>query len=196
MIRELIALTEVGITNADRDADGGLVTRLRAGDEEAFEILMERYQAALFRYVRSFVGDSEQARDLVQDTFLRAYKSIDNLDDPLMLRSWLYRIAHNLACSLLRRQRLIDWLPLSFEHRSHMPAPDRHAIEVAHIDEALAQVPIEQRAPLLLHLVAGFSYSEIATLLHISEGAVRMRISRGRATFREAYGFEEDDDAS
>jgi RNA polymerase sigma-70 factor (ECF subfamily) len=196
MIRGLSALSEAGISNVERsDADARLVARIRAGDDDAFETLVGQYQAPLFRYLRGFVGDAELARDLVQETFLRAYKSLGSLEDPGLLRSWLYRIAHNQACSVLRRRRLISWLPLLPAHRSGGPAPDRSAIEAARVEEALGRVPRDQRAPLLLHLVGGFSYAEIARLLNVTEGTVRMRISRGRAAFRVAYGAGEDDDA-
>ena len=185
------------MANVERsDADARLVARIRAGDDDAFEALVGQYQAPLFRYLRGFVGDAEHARDLVQETFLRAYRSLGSLEDAGLLRSWLYRIAHNLACSALRRRRLISWLPLAFSQHLSTPAPDRGTLELARVEEALGRIPVQQRAPLLLHLVAGFSYAEIATLLQVTEGAVRMRISRGRAAFRTAYGAGEDDDAS
>jgi RNA polymerase sigma-70 factor (ECF subfamily) len=197
MLRELAVLSEASPLNAERNnADALLVARIRSGDEAAFEALVLRYQAPLFSYLRGFVGDVEQARDLVQDTFLRAYRSFGSLDDPALLRSWLYRIAHNQACSLLRRRRLISWLPLTYDRHSNDAAPDRSAIETIRVAEALERLPIDQRAPLLLHLVAGFAYAEVAAMLQISEGAVRMRISRARVAFRAAYGAEENDDAS
>ena len=194
--QRLAIVSEAGCTEANRDAgDALLVARIRAGDEDAFEIVMVRYQAPLFRYVRGLVGDHELASDLVQETFLRAYRAIDRLADPGLLRSWLYCIAHNQAYSALRRRRLISWLPLVFGQHLSAPAPDRAALEAARVEAALACVPSQQRAPLLLHLVAGFSYAEIAELLPVSEGSVRMRISRGRAAFRAAYGEREDDNA-
>lgn len=197
MVQELMVLSEASATSHDRDhADALLVARIQAGDEQAFEAMMARYQVPLFRYLRGLVGDEEQAHDLLQDTFLRAFRSIGSLSQPALLRSWLYQIAHNQAYSALRRRRLISWLPLSFGQHASAPAPDRSAIESARVAEALARVPAQQRAPLLLHLVAGFSYAEVADLLQVSEGTVRMRISRGRAAFRAAYGGEEDDDAS
>lgn len=188
-----IAAADSDTAGSGRDADARLVAALRAGDDDAFEVLVVRYQAPLFHYLRGFVGDAEQASDLVQDTFLRAHQSLGGLADAGLLRAWLFRIAHNLACSHLRRRRLIRWLPL----RAHHPAPatERSAVEAAHVEAALAQIPAEQRAPLLLHLVAGFSYAEIGVLLGVSEGAVRMRISRGRAAFRAAYHHGEDHDA-
>ena len=190
-------VSEASAIDAERNqADALLVARIRAGDEQAFELLMARYQAPLFRYLRGLVHDQEQARDLLQETFLRAYRAIGALDDPGLLRSWLYRIAHNQAYSVLRRRRLISWLPLAFGRNISTPAPEHGTIAAARVEAALEFVPVQQRAPLLLHLVAGFSYAEVAALLQVSEGTVRMRISRGRAAFRAAYGGEEDDDAS
>lgn len=188
-----VATTDSDAAGPGRDADARLVAALRSGDEDAFEALVLRYQTPLFHYLRGFVGDAEQASDLVQDTFLRAHQSLGGLADAGLLRAWLFRIAHNLACSHLRRQRLIRWLPLRAHH--HTSTTDRSAVEAAHVEAALAQIPAEQRAPLLLHLVAGFSYAEIGALLGVSEGAVRMRISRGRAAFRAAYQHGEDSDA-
>lgn len=179
------------------EGDALLVARLRAGDESAFEVLVGRYQQPLFHYLRGLVGNAEQAEDLLQETFLRAHTSLMSLQEPGLLRSWLYRIAHNLACSSLRRQRLVRWLPLPFFHPTSGPTMEHAALATAHVEAALARVPLEQRAPLLLHLVGGFSYDEVAALLGTTEGAVRMRISRGRAAFRAAYGDHEDcDDAS
>lgn len=197
MLWEPPIVSEVSATGAERnDADALLVARIRAGDHEAFDNLMARYQAPLFRYLRGLVADHELASDLVQETFLRAYRAINSLDDPALLRSWLYRIAHNQAISALRRRRLISWLPLAFGQHVSVPAPDHGTLEAARVEAALARVPAQQRAPLLLHIVAGFSYAEVARLLNVSEGTVRMRISRGRAAFRAAYGPREDDDAS
>ncbi|MFN8478622.1 MAG: RNA polymerase sigma factor [Kouleothrix sp.] len=195
-LQELPIVTEAGAARAERsDADALLVVRLRAGDVDAFELLVERYQLPLFRFLRGLVGSPEQAEDLLQETFLRAFRAIGSLDDPGLLRGWLYRIAHNLALSALRRRRLISWLPLQPGRLLGVVSHDRTAIEAAEVNAALACVPLDQRAPLLLHLVAGFSYAEVAVLLGVSEGTVRMRISRGRAAFRAAYRAGENDDA-
>ncbi len=165
-----------------------LVEQLRAGNEDAFVMLVERYQLPLYRYLVGFIADQELAQDLTQETFLRAFQSIKKLQDAQLLRSWLYQIAHNQACSVLRRRRIVRWLPLAHFQEHHSITMSDAAHETIAVTAALRQLPDEQRAALLLHLVAGFSYLEIATMLGLSEGAVRMRISRGRAAFREAYG--------
>lgn len=185
-------MSESAATGAERSsADALLVARIRAGDDDAFEALMVRYQAPLFRYLRGLVADAELAEDLLQETFLRAFRAIGGLSDPATLRGWLYRIAHNQAISALRRRRLVSWLPLSLW--LHLRAPEPAMLEAARVEQALAQLPTQLRAPLLLHLVAGFSYAEVAELLRLTEPAVRMRISRARAAFRAAYASENDD---
>ena len=129
-----------------------------------------------------------------QETFLRAYKSLGSLDDPVCCEAGCTgsRITRHARCCAggAWSAGCRSW------PRTTGPIPDRSAIEAAQVEEALARVPVDQRAPLLLHLVAGFSYAEIAALLQITEGSVRMRISRGRAAFRQVYGAEEEDDAS
>lgn len=185
-------MTEAHASLAEpNDADAVLVARLRAGDEDAFEQLVARFQTPLFRYLRGLVADAELAEDLLQETFLRAFRAIGGLSDPATLRGWLYRIAHNQAISALRRRRLVSWLPLSLWQ--HLRAPEPATLESARVEQALAQLPAQLRAPLLLHLVAGFSYAEVAELLRLTEPAVRMRISRARAAFRAAYAAENDD---
>ena len=83
MVGEPMILSEASANGADRDdADALLVARVRAGDEDAFELLVARYQAPLFRYLRGLVADPELARDLLQDTFLRAFRAI-GLDELL-----------------------------------------------------------------------------------------------------------------
>ena len=159
-------MSETSASRDERSADAALVTRIRAGDADAFELLVARFQAPLFRYLHGLVGSHEQAQDLLQETFLRAYRALASLDDPALLRGWLYRIAHNQAVSVLRRRRLISWLPLHLSQP--LAAPERGSIEALHVADALARVPVHQRAPLLLHLVGGFSYTEIAAMLGFS----------------------------
>lgn len=185
-------MSEASASRAEpNNADAQLVARLRAGDEQAFEQLVARFQAPLFRYLRGLVADAELAEDLLQETFLRAFRAIGGLSDPATLRGWLYRIAHNQAISALRRRRLVSWLSLG--RWQQLRAPEPATLEAARVEQALALLPAQLRAPLLLHLVAGFSYAEVAELLSLSEPAVRMRISRARAAFRLAYAEDDDD---
>ena len=83
-----------------------LIRHAANGDAAAWEPLVLAHQEAVFRLSYLLLGDPDDAEDIAQETFLRAYRAIGALDDPGLLRSWLYRIAHNQACSALRRRRL------------------------------------------------------------------------------------------
>ncbi len=177
---------------AIRLEDASIVARLRRGNADAFGEVVERYQAAIFRYLLRLTGDYELARDLAQDTFVRAYQAILKTDSDLRLKAWLYRIATNAALQHRRRGRILSFV--SFEEWRRRPEsrgsddpPDTLAVQ-----QALGRVPAEQRACLVLHYVEGFRYGEIALTLGISEEAVRKRVARGKQAFRRAFSGGED----
>src|SRR5437867_1550476 len=97
--------------------DAALVERLRSGDERALEELMARYERRLQRYLRSLVRDEEKARELVQDTFVKLFKNAHQYEPRASFATWLFRIAHNVAVSYLRKKRLM----LVFGFGNHDP---------------------------------------------------------------------------
>ncbi len=164
----------------------------RAEEHALFNELYAAYSAPIYNYIYRLVGDREQAADLLQETFVKVYRSLQSLPQGAGRTPWVYRIATNTCYDVLRRRRLISWLPWTRD--DGMPEP---AVEEADLDEryalrenvqdALRLVPPSLRAPLLLHTVHGFSYGDIATTLGLTEAAVKMRISRARTAFRQAY---------
>ena len=150
----------------------------------AFDELVERYQSPLRRFLYGLVQDSELAADLCQETFLSAYRALPRLklEQDLDLTAWLYTIALNQARGVLRRRRILRWVPfLSASHERAASSPDI-ATAVVMRDELrrmLERLPVEQRACLLLH-ADGFRYTEIAHMLGCSLPAVKLRIFRGR----------------
>jgi RNA polymerase sigma-70 factor (ECF subfamily) len=169
-----------------------LVQRAQQGEHAAFTVLFERYNAPISRYLARLVGDAELGRDLAQDTFLQAWRSLSRLRDGERFSSWLYQIATNLARSHARRARLIHWLPWSgplesAAGSSRMERPEDHVGETEQVLLALAQLPPKRRACVLLALEGGFTHREIARLLGISEKSVDSYVSRGCQQFRLAY---------
>ena len=162
---------------------------LRCGDSKAWENIVLQYQAPLSRYLYNMVRDKELARDLTQDTFIEAYRGIPNTEGELKLKSWLYRIATNNAIQVLRRRKLISWLPWTEE----TPVPK----ETENVEDDLAQrelirdtlnkLPEKYRAVLLLHDYQGFKCREIGRMLNISLDTAKKRLARGREKFRDAY---------
>jgi RNA polymerase sigma-70 factor, ECF subfamily len=159
----------------------------------AFDELVERYQSPLRRFLYGLVQDYELAADLCQETFLSAYSALPRLKlqggENLDLSAWLYTIALNQARGVLRRRRILRWVPfVSASHERAASSPDI-ATEVVMRDEVrgiLERLPVDQRACLLLH-ADGFRYAEIANILGCSLAAVKLRILRGRQRCLELY---------
>jgi RNA polymerase sigma-70 factor (ECF subfamily) len=166
-----------------------LAREARTGSEAAFSALFERFQTPLVNYIYRLVGDWESANDLAQDTFLKAYQALPRTDESLQVSPWLYRIATNTALDALRRRKRISWIPFLPEIEPHAPVadPSSRQAEKDAIQQALAQVPADQRTCLVLNLYQGLSYKEIAEVLGITVNLVAVRIYRGREKFVEAY---------
>lgn len=146
--------------------------------------LYEAHAAELVGYLWKLTGDREAASDLMQDTFIAAMRDERALRDPAAVRAWLYRIATRLAYKLLRRARLIAFLPFSGREEAGGDAFDaeRHAVR-----DALARIAPDQAVALVLHHAQGFTRAEIAGLTGHSEETIKSRIARGRRAFLAAY---------
>lgn len=157
----------------------------------SFERIYDEYKVAIYNYIYHLVGNREQADDLMQDTFLKAFKALPKMDASLKLSAWLYRIATNTAYDALRRRKLIAWLP--WQDLDHEPAdvesadPQETVGTTELVRTALRRMPPQYRAALLLYTQEGFSYSEIAHTLNIAESGVKMYLSRARQSFREHF---------
>jgi RNA polymerase sigma-70 factor (ECF subfamily) len=171
--------------------EAALIDQLRQREADAFTLIYERYKAPIYNYLLHLTGSQELADDLTHDTFLSAYESLPSLRSDSSVCTWLYRIATNRFRDLLRRRMVIRWTPLK-----EIPGIDTSLStrgEVERIPEQeLIQVALRQLKPdyaicLVLRLAEGFSTEETAQILKISPDAVRMRLSRARQMFKEAY---------
>jgi RNA polymerase sigma-70 factor (ECF subfamily) len=171
------------------DELSALVMAARLGSESAFSALFERFQTPIVSYLYRLIGDWDAANDLAQDTFLKAYTALPRTADKLQISPWLYRIATNTALDALRRRKRITWVPLDtdIDHPSHQPDQAVRQAESDAIQQALTQVPPDQRTCLVLNMNQGMSYKEIAETLGISVNLVAVRIFRGREKFIDAY---------
>lgn len=177
-------------------ADGSpleeLVQRAQQGEHAAFAALFERYNAPICRYLARLVGNVELGRDLAQETFLHAWRSLPRLREGERFSPWLYQIATNLARSHARRARLIHWLPWSgpLESTAGSARFERLEDQVGETEQvllALAALPPKRRACVLLAFEGGFTHREIAQLLGLSQTSVDTYLSRGCQQFRLAY---------
>lgn len=186
-----------GASARTADMMGGELERIvelaRAGDGLAFRDLFQKYNGQVCTYLARLVGNDEVGRDLAQETFLRAWKSLPEIRSDAHFKAWLFRIATNIAISHLRHARLVRWLPwqegdsVITSINLSVDGPEEHTGETECVQYALAQLAPQCRTCLLLQLVAGFSQREIAESLGISEKSVSAYVSRGREQFRRAY---------
>jgi len=166
-------------------ADEILVGRAVDGDTVAFETIIRRYSPLMRAYVARVVGSQSEADDIVQEALYTAWRSLPELRDPTVVKSWLMRIAGRLAFTHLRRRPAETGLA-SFD----VPLPDDHQPENAAVRNAqlkalsvaLNALPEDQRRCWLLREVAELSYDEIAQDLDLPKATVRGKLARARAS--------------
>ncbi|MGE5359703.1 MAG: sigma-70 family RNA polymerase sigma factor [Bacteroidales bacterium] len=177
------------------DPDRPLVQAAAAGDRDAFGALVLRYQSRIVNLARVMVSDAADADDLAQEAFIRAYKAMGKFRGDSSFRTWLYRVAVNVIQSHLasrsRRWRLWgvtrprdDQGDVAAELPSPAPSAEDEAMRRQLIDRALASLPSEMRAVVMLRDVQGFEYAEIAQILGVPIGTVESRIFRARQRLR------------
>jgi len=182
-------------------SDVDAVSRARNGDHGAFRVLVERYQGRSYRLALRVLGDPDQARDAVQDGFLKAYSSLDRFEGRSGFYTWLYRLIFNLCIDMKRRDRSarhVEWddeVAREVASEGSDVAPGRDlaepaaALERGEVREALTRaieaLPEDARRTLLLREVDGLSYGEIAESLGIPKGTVMSRLHHARRRVRE-----------
>ncbi len=171
--------------------DHTLVTAARDGSAEAFARLYRRHAPALLQVLTRQTGDRELAADLVQETFVDAWRSMDRLAMEQSFALWLYAIARNNRRAAARRARLRRFVPLEWVHRG-VPSPSRDWAGETVAEADLQQRVLNDLSPVLrevlvLSVVGGFDTGEIAHVLHLTPAAVRQRLVRARGEFARRY---------
>ncbi len=178
------------------DPDGELVARWRAGDRTAFESLVRRHEARVFRLLVRMLGSREEAEDVAQETFLNLHRSGHRFRGESRFSTFVYRVAANAALnrrrSLGRHQAREGALAREAHALPERPAdPEAAAVSGelrAELELALRELAPALRLPVLLCDVEGLGYPEIARILELPEGTVKSRIHRGRRWLRERLG--------
>ena len=172
--------------------DAQVLGRAQAGDEAAFVIIYEEFSPAIHRFAYRLLGQQEQADDITQETFIRAYEHLARLDADANLSAWLYRIAANACQDALRRRRRITWVPMFDDEAADAAfatADDfvPQVIEAQAIARVLAEMPPALATTLVLRSVEGFSCEEIADIMGVPKGTVFSRLARAREQFTRIY---------
>jgi len=183
-------------------SDVDLVRAYRAGEIHAFEELHRRYVGSIYRLVRRKLGDALLAEDIAQETFLKALRMMDRVDDSFNFGGWVHTVARNLCFDELRRRQrdlrveedegeeqeggLLAGLPST--SRSFDPVSVQESNEVRRQVWTVAQrLPEKYRLVLTLRELQGLSYRRIAAILHMSESAVETLLYRARLRFKEEF---------
>jgi RNA polymerase sigma-70 factor (ECF subfamily) len=168
-----------------RDSDAHLVALVFQGDEGAFGELLRRHQNTVYGFARRMLGDDQEAQDVAQETFLRLYRSAGRYRPEASLRTFLLRIAKNICIDFHRKKRpeLMEELPEMASDESPLDLLEA-AIETRQLEKAIEDLPIHQRAALLLRQGEHLNYAQIAEVLDISASAVESLLVRARRTLR------------
>jgi RNA polymerase sigma-70 factor, ECF subfamily len=174
-------------------SDARLVEDARRGNKDAFGILVQRYERRLVRVILRFVSDPELARDLAQETFLRAFVRFDQFDPSRRFGPWLFRIGVNLTFDYLRRKRRRGkWSVFTDYWNStgidpETPDPRTQLDTRQEVELVLKQVPEKYRSVLILRDMENFSTSEIAAIMNRKEATIRWRLAEARNMFQRLW---------
>lgn len=178
--------------------DLDLVRRCREGDQQAFRVLVERYEGRIYNLACSILGDREIARDAAQTAFIRAYQALPRFRADSGFYTWLYRIAVNVCLNAAQKEKrrrdstsldtLLDSGHFSTEHlwERRTPASDFERLKLQEtIQEVLNLISPDHRLVIVLKDIEGMSQEEISKTLNCSVGTVKSRLSRARAHLRD-----------
>jgi len=167
--------------------DRALVDAARAGSELAFETLVGRYRAPVLRLAYRLTHDADEANDIAQDAFLRAYRRLNEFHPDRPFGRWLFVIARNASLDAIRRRRRAARLVVANENAGLEPGPEEVALrneEALRVHVALDALPAKYRDVLELYYLSGLRYREIALALDIPLGTVKTFISRAKRRLR------------
>jgi RNA polymerase sigma factor CnrH len=192
------------LTAAEAESDADLVRRARAGEQRAFSLLMGRHKHWLYRFIRRYVGDADEAYDVLQDSFVAAMSNLTRYDSARPFEAWLRRIALNKCRDRARRDAVRRAFGLSRRGPEETEAvadpaagadvtlAASHALKA--LDQAIAALPAALKEPLVLTVLEGLSQKEAGALLGLSAKAVEVRVYRAKRQLAEALDREAMDD--
>lgn len=167
-------------------SDEELVIRVREEDQNLYEEVMKRYQSKLFRYARSIVGSDDDASDVVQEAFIKAFVKLNSFNAKRKFSSWMYRIVHNEAINWLKKSKSFisleanEWLKEKLSGRVNTEREFEAQETKERVKKSLRKLPVEYRSVLSLYFLEDKSYEEISEVLKIPMGTVGVRMKRGK----------------
>jgi RNA polymerase sigma-70 factor (ECF subfamily) len=189
--------------DAPAPSDADLLRAHLDGDAEAFAVLVRRHRDRLWAVALRTIGDREEAADAVQDALLSAHRNAARFRGDSAVTTWLHRIVVNACLDRIRRRQAHPTVPLPDGNRTDdRPSGPEPAAPVQDHDtalvvrQALAALPVEQRAAIVLVDVQGYPVAEAAAMLGVAEGTIKSRCARGRARMALALGHLREGDVA
>lgn len=179
--------------------DEEIAANVQRGDVDAFGELVERYETRITRYAGKFLLSGEDAKDLAQEVFIKAYMNIQSFDANRKFSSWLYRIAHNEFINAIKKRSRIPALSFNFDtifphpvakETSDSEANRRDLKEI--MDKYIGKLNAKYREPLILYYFEEMSYQDISEVLSIPISTVGVRINRGKNLLKNIIGDSEN----
>lgn len=174
---------------SDERSDGEVVAAVLDGESDDFRILVDRYEDSLYRHLCRMTENDDLAAELLQRTFIRSYRRLEQCRNPERVGGWMFRIASNLCKDHLRRRdqdnvALEDAPPVQSERADPETEAERGEMRVQ-LEEALQALTPEKREAFLLKHLEEYTYTEISERLGVSTSAVKMRVHRAREELQE-----------
>lgn len=188
-----LAFRHVAMTGSTtpEDDDGRLLERLREGDQQAFGELVRRHQRQAFYLVWRYVKNDEDAKDIVQAAFVKAWQNTDSFRGDASFRTWLYRIAINLALNHVRDRGRWKTSELADDHPSHEAHGVQRLVEAEasrQLRKAVEALPPKQRLVVELRVHEGLSFREVAEIAECSEDAAKANFHHALKRLRADMG--------
>ena len=155
--------------------DRAIIERVLKGDTEAFNLLVRQWEKPIYNFILRMIGDRDEAMDLCQDSFMKAYRELETLKDRDRFSSWLYRIAHNTCYSKLRKDVGKTFVELAPETRASKSAVETRLA----VEKALQQLPEDQREAVVLKVYHELKFDEIAAIQDAPVSTVKSRLYMG-----------------
>ena len=181
-------------------SDEAIVERVKSGDTDAFGLLVRKYQDRVYSTIANYVSSMEEAADLAQETFVKAFFALGRFHGTSAFYTWLYRIAVNTAIDHLRKRPAVrvdsleddGFKEVGFEPAAGRSADPQHTLAIKEqrrvVGQAIASLSEKLRTALILHDVEGLSQEEVAEILGCPIGTVKSRVSRARSELRAMLG--------
>jgi len=170
--------------------EAALVAAAQAGDLDAFESLVRQHTQSVYAHAARFFGDASVAEDVVQEVFIKVYRSIGDFDERSRLSTWLYRVTRNVCLDQVRagRRRPVPVDPLQIEARLPGDLSDEVALKTS-VETAMRALAPEDRDALSAVSVFGLTYAEAGEVLGVPAGTVKSRVFRARRSLAAALGM-------